>query len=94
MTDLLPECLIQKILCLIDYKEATKMSILSKIWLQAWSTLPNLKFFVNCWQGWGVGTKIVDTIIERHEKGKIPMHNFELSLFFVDSPKLFPLVDK
>ncbi|OIT33257.1 hypothetical protein A4A49_52653 [Nicotiana attenuata] len=28
----------------LSIKESIKMSILSKTWLQAWSTLPNLKF--------------------------------------------------
>ncbi|KAK4731890.1 hypothetical protein R3W88_024878 [Solanum pinnatisectum] len=94
MADLLPECLIKKILCLISFKKATTMSILSKSWLQAWSTLPNLEFFVNCWQGWEAHINIVDTITERYGKGKIPIEKFELSVFFADSTKLFPLIDK
>uniref|UniRef100_M1BML9 F-box family protein n=1 Tax=Solanum tuberosum TaxID=4113 RepID=M1BML9_SOLTU len=94
MADLLPECLIQKILGLLSHKEAIKMSILSKTWLQAWLTLPKLVFTVLCWEGWEGTTKIVDTIMERYEKGKIPIQKFELSLFFADSPELFHLVDK
>ncbi|KAM3249586.1 hypothetical protein P3L10_011356 [Capsicum annuum] len=47
MADILPEGLIQRILCFISYKEAVKMSILSKTWLQASFTLPNLKFTVD-----------------------------------------------
>ncbi|WMV47119.1 hypothetical protein MTR67_040504 [Solanum verrucosum] len=94
MADLLPECLIQKILCLISFKEATKMSILSKTWLQAWSTLPNLEFFVNCWRGWEAHINIVDTTMERYVKRKIPIQKFELSEIFADSPQLFPLIDK
>ncbi|KAK4731887.1 hypothetical protein R3W88_024875 [Solanum pinnatisectum] len=94
MADLLLECLIQKMFCLISFKEASKMSILSKSWLQAWSTLPNLEFFVNCWQGWVAHINIVDTIMERYGKGKIPIEKFELSVFFADSTQLFPLIDK
>ncbi|WMV47118.1 hypothetical protein MTR67_040503 [Solanum verrucosum] len=67
------------------------MSILSKTWLQAWSTLPNLKFFLYCWES---RTKIVDTIMERYGKGKIPIEKFELSEIFADSLQLFPMVDK
>ncbi|KAG5586984.1 hypothetical protein H5410_047418 [Solanum commersonii] len=70
------------------------MSILSKTWLQAWSTLPNLKFFVNSWEGWEAHTKEVNTIMERYGKGKIPIDKFELSEICSGSPKLFPLVDK
>ncbi|KAK4731888.1 hypothetical protein R3W88_024876 [Solanum pinnatisectum] len=94
MADLLPECLIQKILCLISFKKATTMSILSKTWLQAWPTLPNLEFFVNCWQGWEAHINIVDTIMERYGKGEIPIEKFELSVCFANSPQLFPLIDK
>uniref|UniRef100_M1BML7 F-box family protein n=1 Tax=Solanum tuberosum TaxID=4113 RepID=M1BML7_SOLTU len=95
MADILPECLVQKILSFLpSYNQASKMSILSKTWLQAWSTLPNLKFFLFCWEGWESRTKIVDTIMERYGKGKIPIEKFELSEIFVDSLQLFPMVDK
>ncbi|XP_049354209.1 F-box/LRR-repeat protein At3g26922-like [Solanum verrucosum] len=92
MADILPECLVQKILSFLpSYNQASKMSILSKTWLQAWSTLPNLKFFLYCWE---IRTKIVDTIMERYGKGKIPIEKFELSEIFADSLQLFPMVDK
>ncbi|KAG5587027.1 hypothetical protein H5410_047461, partial [Solanum commersonii] len=58
------------------------------------STLPNLKFFVTCWEGWEAHIKEVDTIMERYGKGKIPIEKFELSVFCSGSPELFPLVDK
>ncbi|XP_049406467.1 F-box/FBD/LRR-repeat protein At1g13570-like [Solanum stenotomum] len=92
MADILPECLVQKILSFLpSYNQASKMSILSKTWLQAWSTLPNLKIFLFCWES---RTKIVDTIMERYGKGKIPIQKFELSEIFADSLQLFPMVDK
>ncbi|KAM3327054.1 hypothetical protein P3S67_002180 [Capsicum chacoense] len=76
MADILPECLIQKILCFLSYKEAVKMSILSKTWLQASLTLPNLKFTVDHSNG---NMKIVvDNIMERYRKGKIAIEKFEL----------------
>ncbi|KAG5586981.1 hypothetical protein H5410_047415 [Solanum commersonii] len=95
MADLLPECLIQKILNFLpSYNQASKMSILSKTWLQAWSTLPNLKFSVIDLQGWEGHTKIVDTIMERYGKQKIPIEKFELSESFTDFHHVFSRVDK
>ncbi|KAG5587541.1 hypothetical protein H5410_047975 [Solanum commersonii] len=44
--DIFSKCLIHKILCFLSFKEATRMSIISKTWLQARSTLSNLKFRV------------------------------------------------
>ncbi|KAF3616694.1 putative inorganic phosphate transporter 1-7-like [Capsicum annuum] len=76
MVDILPECLIQRILCFLSYKEAVKMSILSKTWLQASLTLPNLKFTVDHSNG---NMKIVaDNIMDRYRKGKIAIEKFEL----------------
>ncbi|XP_049343985.1 putative F-box protein At1g49610 [Solanum verrucosum] len=95
--DLLSECLIHKILCCLSFKEATRMSILSKTWLQAWSTLPNLDFTVDFSKGNDM--KIVDDIMERYRDGKIPIEKFELSddrLFFENSHEvlLVPMIDK
>ncbi|KAM3356921.1 hypothetical protein P3S68_023635 [Capsicum galapagoense] len=62
-----------------SYEEAAKMSILSKTWLQASLTLPNLKFTVDHSNG---NMKIVAyNIMERYGKGKIPIETFELSMF-------------
>uniref|UniRef100_M0ZWU1 Hero resistance protein n=1 Tax=Solanum tuberosum TaxID=4113 RepID=M0ZWU1_SOLTU len=98
MADILPECLIQKILCFLSYTEATRMRILSKTWLQAWSTLPNLDFTIDCWEGNTMSdySQLVDTIIERYRKGKIPIERFELLENINDSHKdfYFPLIDK
>ncbi|KAH0661214.1 hypothetical protein KY284_026145 [Solanum tuberosum] len=52
------------------------MSILSKTWLQAWSTLPDLEF---CLHRGKCNIKIVDTIMERYRDGKVPIERFELS---------------
>ncbi|XP_070024816.1 putative F-box/LRR-repeat protein At3g18150 [Nicotiana tabacum] len=59
----------------LSIKESTKMSILSKIWLQAWSTLPNLKFIGN----YSIDRKIIDAILERYRDNKIPIDKFEFS---------------
>ncbi|WMV47113.1 hypothetical protein MTR67_040498 [Solanum verrucosum] len=67
------------------------MSILSKTWMQAWSTLPNLKFIVHRRKG---NIQIVDTIMERYRDGEVPIEKFELSKLFGDSHPIFPLVDK
>ncbi|KAF3631309.1 hypothetical protein FXO38_20517 [Capsicum annuum] len=68
--DILPGCLIQYILGYLSFKEATKMSVVSKTWFQAWLTLPNLEFKVGYPKG---KAKIVDNIMEKYRKGKIPI---------------------
>nr|XP_016453074.1 PREDICTED: FBD-associated F-box protein At3g52670-like isoform X1 [Nicotiana tabacum]XP_016453075.1 PREDICTED: FBD-associated F-box protein At3g52670-like isoform X1 [Nicotiana tabacum]XP_016453076.1 PREDICTED: FBD-associated F-box protein At3g52670-like isoform X1 [Nicotiana tabacum]XP_016453077.1 PREDICTED: FBD-associated F-box protein At3g52670-like isoform X1 [Nicotiana tabacum]XP_016453078.1 PREDICTED: FBD-associated F-box protein At3g52670-like isoform X1 [Nicotiana tabacum]XP_0164530 len=71
--DILPECLIQKILSYCSFKRAAKMSILSKTWLQAWLTLPNLKFRARYYKD----VEITDTILERYRDNNIPIDTFE-----------------
>ncbi|KAG5587540.1 hypothetical protein H5410_047974 [Solanum commersonii] len=95
--DILSECLIHKILCCLSFKEATRMSILSKTWLQAWLNLPNLDFTVDFSKGNDM--KIVDDIMGRYRDGKIPIEKFELSddrLFFENSHEVLvvPMIDK
>ncbi|KAK4732443.1 hypothetical protein R3W88_025431 [Solanum pinnatisectum] len=69
MADLLPIYLIHKILSYLSFTEATRLSILSKTWLQACSTLPNLEFTIK----YRNNMKIVDNIMERYRDGKIPI---------------------
>ncbi|XP_059318588.1 FBD-associated F-box protein At3g52670-like [Lycium ferocissimum] len=68
--DILPECIIHKILCYLSYGEASRMRILSKTWLQAWLTHPNLEFIFRYSDE---AIKIVDKIMERYRDGKIPI---------------------
>ncbi|KAK4732754.1 hypothetical protein R3W88_025742 [Solanum pinnatisectum] len=89
-SDILPECLIQKVLCLFSVKEAAKMSILSKTWLHAWSTLSTLKFTFDYHKG---NMRMVDDIMERYKDGKIPIEKFELSNSFFNS-EVRHLIDK
>ncbi|KAH0738664.1 hypothetical protein KY290_037369 [Solanum tuberosum] len=96
--DILSECLIHKILCCLCFKEATRMSILSKTWLQAWSNLPNLDFTVDYSKCNDM--KIVDDILGRYRDGKIPIEKFELLddclIMFLNSFEVldFPMIDK
>ncbi|XP_025888781.2 FBD-associated F-box protein At5g38590-like [Solanum lycopersicum] len=94
--DRLSECLIHKILCFLSFKEATRMSILSKTWLQAWSNLPNLDFTIDYLKDNDM--KIVDDIMRRYWDGKIPIQKFELSVetFIENSHEvlLVPMIDK
>ncbi|PHT39084.1 hypothetical protein CQW23_22657 [Capsicum baccatum] len=85
--DILPECVIHKILLFLRYEEAIKMSVLSKTWLQASLTLPNLKFKDKNMK------IVVDNIMERYRKGKIPIEKFELSDYSNNS-QVFLLIDK
>ncbi|PHT39103.1 hypothetical protein CQW23_22676 [Capsicum baccatum] len=87
--DILPECLIQEILGFLRYDEATKTSILSKTWLQAWSTLPNLKFTADFYE---VNMDLVDNIMERYRDENIPIERFELSKSYSScSPRIVPM---
>ncbi|KAK6780695.1 hypothetical protein RDI58_022879 [Solanum bulbocastanum] len=69
--DILPELVIHKILSNLNYVEASQMTILSKTWLRAWFTNPNL-LFVACsgteeWRRRGkIDTEIVDKIMKRY----------------------------
>ncbi|KAH0640074.1 hypothetical protein KY285_036660 [Solanum tuberosum] len=89
-SDILSDCLIHKILSFLSFKEAAKMSILSKTWLRAWSTHPNLEFKVDYLND---NMKKVDSIMERYHDGKIPIERFELSDSSY-SQEIFPLFDK
>ncbi|KAK4732150.1 hypothetical protein R3W88_025138 [Solanum pinnatisectum] len=89
-SDILSDCLIHKILSFLSFKEATKMSVLSKTWLRAWSTHPNLEFEVDYFID---NMKKVDSIIERYRDEKIPIEKFELSNTSF-SEEIFPLFDK
>ncbi|XP_075085414.1 putative F-box/LRR-repeat protein At3g18150 isoform X1 [Nicotiana tabacum] len=73
--EVLPDCLIRKIVSYLSFKEAAKMSILSKTWLQAWLTHPNLEFTVD----YHHDMKVVDKVMERYRDRKIPIEKFELS---------------
>lgn len=73
--DIFPEYVIHKKLCYLSYGEASKMRILSKTWLQAWSTLPKLEFFVEYFEE----TQIVDAIMETYRENKIPFDKFGFS---------------
>ncbi|OIS99377.1 f-boxlrr-repeat protein, partial [Nicotiana attenuata] len=89
--EILPECLIHKILSYLEYEEAAKMSILSKTWLQAWLTHPNLLFRLYSEQD----VKIIDQILERYGDTKTPIYMFECSIYYrrYDFGKFFPLID-
>ncbi|XP_049391439.1 putative F-box protein At3g58860 [Solanum stenotomum] len=76
--DILPECLIGKIVSYLSFKEAAKMSILSKTWLRSWFMHPNIDFKY-LYNGRNLELEIVDTIMDRYRDGKIPIDKFELS---------------
>ncbi|KAM3326876.1 hypothetical protein P3S67_002002 [Capsicum chacoense] len=65
------------------------MNILSEIWLQSWSTLYILRLKVDYPKD---NMKIVDDIMERYGKWKIPMETFEL--YYSVSSEVFLLIDK
>ncbi|XP_055811786.1 putative F-box/LRR-repeat protein At5g02700 [Solanum dulcamara] len=88
--DILPECVIRKILCFLSFKEAAQLSIVSKTWLQAWLAHPNLDVTVDYN---GKFLEIVDNIMKRYRDGLIPIEKFELS-HFDSSSQGFPLIDK
>ncbi|PHT39092.1 hypothetical protein CQW23_22665 [Capsicum baccatum] len=67
------------------------MRILSKTWLQAWSTLHNLELKVDYPDNM---KKVVDNVMERYRKEKIPIEKLELSQYHNDSHEVFPLIDK
>uniref|UniRef100_M1A6A3 F-box family protein n=1 Tax=Solanum tuberosum TaxID=4113 RepID=M1A6A3_SOLTU len=87
--DMLPVCLIRKILCYLSYEEASRIRILSKTWLLAWLDHPNLEFTVSS----GKTITIVDHVMERYKNGNIPIDKFELHNS-TKSDHIFPLIDR
>lgn len=87
--DKVPVCLVRKILCYLSYPEASRMRILSKTWLQAWSDLPNLEFGVNS----GKSITIVDEITKRYKDENIPIEKFHFHNF-TKPDHIFPLIDR
>ncbi|KAF3632453.1 hypothetical protein FXO37_27451 [Capsicum annuum] len=75
----LPECLIHKKFSYLNYKEAAKSSLLSKTWLQAWITYPNLEFKFEYGKG-NDNRLLVDKVMEIYRERKIPIEKFILSI--------------
>lgn len=71
--DILPECLVQKILSCLSFQEAAQMSILSKTWLQAWLAHANLEFRVHRCNDF----ETVDKVLVRYRDRKIPIDEFK-----------------
>ncbi|XP_060170838.1 F-box/LRR-repeat protein 25-like [Lycium barbarum] len=94
MVDILPEHLIHKILWYLNFdEEAAKTRFLSKTWLQAWFTCPNLKFEIGYGEDNNYGK--IDKIMERYRERKIPIEKFALSVFAYYYHSLdFQLIDK
>ncbi|KAG5587006.1 hypothetical protein H5410_047440 [Solanum commersonii] len=86
--DILPESAIHKILSYLTFKEAAQMSILSKTWLRASLTHPNLKFT------FGSSYENMVKIMERYRDGKIPIDKFEFINIAISQDYLSFLIDK
>ncbi|CAI9304377.1 unnamed protein product [Lactuca saligna] len=74
--------LMQNIQSRLTVKEAAQTSVLSKYWLHAWSTFPNLRFDV----GRGKTMKLVDverTLIRYHRENT-PIKRFDLKINIED----------
>lgn len=92
--DILPECLIHKIVSHLTPTEAAPFRILSKKWLQAFLTHPNLKItLVSC-----SNVEHIDKIMERYQDEKIPIDKFEflnlLPSYYIEKDKVFPCIFK
>ncbi|KAK4737720.1 hypothetical protein R3W88_001417 [Solanum pinnatisectum] len=94
--DVLSECVIHKILSYLSFQEAAKLSLVSKTWLQAWLTHPNLEFtLLSSKHGYNIhDRKIVDQVMERYRQTKVPIEKFHLSVTIFAHPFAFPHMDK
>ncbi|XP_042753919.1 putative F-box/LRR-repeat protein At3g28410 isoform X2 [Lactuca sativa] len=70
--------LMQNIQSRLTVKEAAQTSVLSKSWLHAWSTFPNLRFDV----GRGKSMKLVDVerTLVRYHRDNTPIKKFDLKI--------------
>ncbi|XP_059317256.1 F-box protein At5g03100-like isoform X2 [Lycium ferocissimum] len=84
--DMLPDCVTHIVLSHLGFKEAARMSIISKTWLRAWLTHPNLEFRIYDFKC----IKTIDEILERYREENIPIEK----LSFYVSGEVFPLIDK
>ncbi|WMV10120.1 hypothetical protein MTR67_003505 [Solanum verrucosum] len=96
--DVLSECVIHKKLSYLSFQESAKLSLVSKTWLQAWLTHPNLEFtLLSSKHGNNIhDRKIVDQVMERYRQTKIPIEKFQLSVTILSlhRPFVFPQMDK
>ncbi|KAK4721997.1 hypothetical protein R3W88_012230 [Solanum pinnatisectum] len=70
--DILPKCLIEKIISYLSFEDAAKMSILSKTWLRSRFTHPNIEFTYPYSRR---NLELMDTIMNRYTEEKIPIDN-------------------
>nr|XP_043615951.1 F-box/FBD/LRR-repeat protein At4g00160-like [Erigeron canadensis] len=74
----LPAELMHRIQSLLSEKEAARTCVLSKSWLHAWSTIPNLRFPTN--QVSTIYKKYIDNTIQRYHDHNIPIESLEFLL--------------
>lgn len=84
---LLPLELIHRIQLLLPLKDAASTCILSKSWLRAWYTIPNLKLIpaepdklVSTDENKTKYKKLIHTTLERYHKDNTPIESFHLQL--------------
>ncbi|OIT35238.1 hypothetical protein A4A49_57255, partial [Nicotiana attenuata] len=88
--DIIPDCLIDKIVSYLSFDKAAQTSILSKAWLLAWLIHPNLIFSIHYYKD----MNIVNKIMERYRDGKIPIDKFTFSILMSGSREVFLVIDK
>ncbi|XP_059310002.1 putative F-box/LRR-repeat protein At5g41840 [Lycium ferocissimum] len=89
-TDILPDCLVRKILSYLSFKEAARMSTLSKTWLRVWFAHPNLEFI--CYRE--IHLETVDKTMERYRNEKIPIEKLKFVSRWYCYREIIPLIDK
>ncbi|GKE87404.1 putative F-box/LRR-repeat protein isoform X2 [Tanacetum coccineum] len=93
--DVLPVELLQRVQSLLPLKDAASTCILSKSWLRAWYTIPNLQFILpepdevfSSDENETKYKKLIHTTLERYHKDNIPIESFHLQLrLFKDNLK-------
>ncbi|KAI3499891.1 hypothetical protein L1887_35705 [Cichorium endivia] len=86
--------LIHHIQSRLSLKEAARSSVLSKSWLHAWSTIPNLRFHVDKEQETEHMKLVdVDRTLTRYLHNNIPIERFELSIC-IQNQEAASLVEK
>ncbi|OIT35240.1 hypothetical protein A4A49_57260, partial [Nicotiana attenuata] len=88
--DIIPDCLIDKIVSYLSFDKTAQTSILSKAWLLAWLIHPKLEFSIHYYKD----MNIVNKIMERYRDGKIPIDKFTFSILMSGSREVFLLIDK
>ncbi|KAK6161584.1 hypothetical protein DH2020_004965 [Rehmannia glutinosa] len=90
----LPQPILHHILSFLSQNEAAQTSLLSKSWRYLWSTLPNIEFREDCFNGnKETFLSVLDKTLQGYHDQKLCIQEFGVKMWKVDSESI-PLLEK